>query len=725
MLYQLVTLICLGLLVAEMLYVLFASLLKKPAARVAFLRSFKKGKCAIVYVTAIPLYFIGHLYSGMDVLASFFTAINKIINVVVLKFELSSIEGLMQASALYEFTVYFCFVLIMFNALLFTFSLVGQALWVLFSQLWQKCTRKPRLFVFGYNEGSIQLLQSEHKRHKTLVAHLDEGARAALYQARLPFINSKTMRSGMEQSFKTALRGKGRECICVINTEQDETNMRLCRTYIDRLRALGEKERNQCFRCLRIFVFGDPRFATIYEDIVNDSLGCIQYVNKYQRIAMDFVDRYPLALFLDETHLNYQTSCVREGVELNVLLVGFGKTNQEIFLTSVANNQFLKQVGEGVASKQVHYHIFDKTQAENNKNLNHSYYRYKNECLEQDPSAYLPLPEAPATEEYWHLDINDTEFYNRIRRITSRPQDANFVVIAFGSDLENIDMAQKLVEKRREWGIKNLVIFVKSRAFLKEHTLLEQEGCYFIGHEAETVYDIERLVGDRIYRMAKLRSAIYALEYDLSQNPGLEITEKYFDGVQEAAHRNWYIKRKSVERDSNLFGCLSLRSKLNLMGLDYCLKEEGDSPAVTEEEYLALYAADDPPEVEEGAPTALGKTIKRYSLSLKPSRRTFMAEHEHLRWNAFMISRGIIPATREQIMTEKSGDSYTLGKNYALRRHGNITTFEGLIEFRRIAARLTGRSEEACDVIKYDFQLLDDAYWLLNATGHKIIRKRT
>ena len=29
---------------------------------------------------------------------------------------------------------------------------------------------------------------------------------------------------------------------------------------------------------------------------------------------------------------------------------------------------------------------------------------------------------------------------------------------------------------------------------------------------------------------------------------------------------------------------------------------------------------------------------------------------------------------------------------------------------------------EKADVIKYDYQLLDDAYWLLNSNGYKIIR---
>ena len=104
-----------------------------------------------------------------------------------------------------------------------------------------------------------------------------------------------------------------------------------------------------------------------------------------------------------------------------------------------------------------------------------------------------------------------------------------------------------------------------------------------------------------------------------------------------------------------------------------------------------------------------------------------MAIHEHQRWNSFMISKGMIPASRLQIRDEETVGTdgkprHTNGKNYAVRRHGNLTTFDGLVEFRKIVAERDKCSEESVDVIKYDYQLLDDAYWLLTANGYKIIR---
>ena len=87
--------------------------------------------------------------------------------------------------------------------------------------------------------------------------------------------------------------------------------------------------------------------------------------------------------------------------------------------------------------------------------------------------------------------------------------------------------------------------------------------------------------------------------------------------------------------------------------------------------------------------------------------RKNLAVQEHCRWNAYMISQGFIPATRAQILKDNDG------KNYDLRYHGNLTTMEGLIEFRD----LTGK-----DRINYDFHLMDQIWWYLNAFGYEIVK---
>ena len=722
---DIVTILCLAVLILETLIVAVNILIKKPSERTAFLRSFKKGKCAVIYITAVPLYWIGHIDAGQKGVEAFFAAINKIINLVVLKYDTTSISGLMGENPLYRRTIYFCFVLVGLNALLFTFSLIGQHIWCRFqtARIW--LSHKNKLFLFGNNSENQWLYQSDKKRSRVIVDALSSKDEEALYAQRIAFISSQDTVRFLTKLLKRVSKMKKREYVLVINTQADEQNMRLCRAVVECLNRTAPEKRKNLFLRLNIFVFGDPRYETIYADIVSEAYGCIHYVNKYQKVAMDFIDRYPLTKFMDERQIDFETSLIRPDVNINVLMIGFGKTNQQIFMTSVANNQFLTAGEDEPVLKQVEYFIFDKQVSEHNKNLNHSYYRFQNECRSIDQSAYLPLPQQPARETYVHLDINDAAFYKRIKEIVQRnPNDANYIVIAFASDLENLDMAQKLVEKRREWNAEELTIFVKMRNWRQEQTLLREPRCYFIANERDIVFDVETLIGNTILSMSQERNQIYDLEYAITHGEKLEVSEEYVRKNRAAARENWYKEKRQMERESSLYCCLSLRSKLHLMGLDYCPKERAEN-ALSQEEYWRWYAGDDIPVTYEGI-LADEKPIVKYTLDFAPSRRRTMAIHEHQRWNSFMISKGTVPATIDQIKNEMVMKGGTLrhsnGRNYEVRRHGNLTTFDGLVTFRKILAERSNENEATYDVIKYDYQLLDDAYWLLDRHGMAIVR---
>ena len=730
--YNIVTAICFALLTGFGIYFLVACLCKKHSDRVEFVRSFKKGKIAIIYVISIPLYVIGHLYAGKSGLESFFQAINKVINTVVLKYETSTISVLMQANGFYMFTVYYCFAMIAFNALLLTFSLIGQRLWLFYKGAIFRVLPGKKLIIVGNNEGSRALYRSANGKYlRVIFGDINQESGAKLYADEINYRNYTKAGKIAKKILAAAARRK-KEFAVVINTGDEDKNLGVCYALVSLLNATEEKYRQKYFAQLRIYVYGDPRYAAIYEDVVSSAFGLLHYVNKYQQMAMDFVERYPLTQFMDERQIDYSTSLIRSDVEINVFLIGFGKTNQQIFLTSVANNQFLTSAPDGgdPVLKQVNYLIFDKQRAENNKNLNHSYYRFRNEMMAVDHEDYLDFPEIPAKELYYKLDVNDVHFYARIReKVMRNPDDVNYIVIAFGSDLENMDMAQKLVEKRREWGAENLVIFVKVRKWSQRQTLLEDEGCYFIANEKEVVYNIEEVTGDRIYRMAHMRNEIYDVEYDITHSYVEQIDDAYLARKKASSNKNWYTVKSQLERESNIYASLSIRSKLHLMGLDYCPDDGSDErTALSEQEYLAHYAGDDLPNFEHYQNTANGKRVAYYTLDFKPSRRRNMAIHEHQRWNSFMISKGIVPASKTQIlheMVEKNGKLvHSNGRNYRMRRHGNITTFNGLIDFRKMVSSRDGTQELEEDVIKYDYQLLDDAHWILKQNGQKIVKKQ-
>jgi len=743
MIYKICSIVIIVLLVILSLYILLNVVINQLLGRrkkaIDFLRNFKKGGYACIYLVSIPLFFMGYKYSGETILNSFFFSLKEIVNLIVLKYDTKSIELLMQASSIYNFAVYFNFVLVFVNAILLVVSLTSQYLWCAMQSLTFKLSLRRRVVIFGNNEQNINIYLSDKKAKKVLVGILKDKEDVDLYAQKIAYRSVKDY-CEVIKGFLNLTKTSKKEFIWIINTGSDETNIEIAKKLINELDTYNNKELWQRFKA---YVFGNPKYMDIYEDIMADSNGCISYYNKYQKIAMDFIDKYPFAKFMDEKQIDYSTSLIKPEVNINVMLIGFGNTNQQLFLTSVANNQFLTEgKGDEPKLKKVNYYIVDKQEKIDNKNLNHSYFRFKHEFSCDNPSDYLELPSVPANVERLSVDINERGFYLKLKEICSGGKaDKNFVIIAFSKDLENIDMAQKLVEKRDEWGL-DFEVFAKANNYTleyeqdlkgstsffkrsrKEKSKKERkEGYYLFGYDKTVVYNLDNILLSEINEMAYYRNFIYDLEYEVSSNNGTDLSQEQMDIVIANANESWHKKKGLLERDSSLFACLSIRSKLNLIGLDYVKSGyEGESVVLSESEYLEIY--DPKKEIKKTGKSVLGKPILHYDLKSPTSVRGMLARHEHERWNSFMISRGFIPSTKEQILTDFNGERFTNGKNYDLRRHGNLTTFNGLVEFRKMVAQRDGKSEESKDVIKYDYQLLDDAYWLLNSCGYKIIRKK-
>lgn len=725
MLYvYIVSLVCLGILALEAIAVVATLVFSSRAERVEFFRGFKRGKFALIFIIAIPLYYIGHVYAKNGYVESFFMAINKIVNLVVLKYDTSSIHALLEESRTYSFAIYATFAFVACNAMFFVISLTGQYLWEYWQRVKIYVTRSDKLIIYGHGESSRKLYESDGgKRCRLILGDIQKDEAYELYIDNVAYVSSSAPEAVLEKYVKRACFFK-KKLIIVVNTESEERNMLCCKELAGLLSKMTDASREKVLPRVQIYVMGDPEYQSIYEDIIDSGYGCLRYVNKYQRIAADWIEKYPLAKFMTEEHVDRSTALVRDGVDINVCLIGFGRVNREIFLTSVANNQFIKAGRGGDPEiKRVRYHIFDKYDAQNDKNLNHSYYRFKHECASLPGKIYLDAPDIPADEKFYSRDINDAKFYDELRGICKKDsRDVNFLVISYGNDLENIDLAQKLIEKRREWNLSNLYIFVRASNFKQEDTLVDDEGSYFFGYETESVYSVDRVISDDIHKMAMLRNAAYAAEHDGAVG---DDAEKIISAARKKSENDWYCDKNQTQRDSSIFSCLSIRSKLNLIGLDYAPKSDKRYAAISYTDYMNVYAALDMPEVS-GADLS-GRPRIKYTLDFPHSLRRNLAVHEHLRWNSFMISRGFVPSTRDQILTETAKDKrtgrvkYTNGKSFTARRHGNLTTFDGLVEFRRMIAERDGCGEENTDVIKYDYQLLDEVYWLLDATGYKLV----
>lgn len=719
--YEVVSIVCLAAFVLEVLFVIAELFLKNRRERIAFLKNFKKGKCFVALFTAIPLFFIGYLYKGEGVWYSFFSSLSDCVQMIVLKYVQTGVKPLAEVCGVYSFAVYFCFTVVALNAVLFAVSVFGQKVALVIERRLYYLGDGDRLVVYGNNEKNRLVYSSSRLKKKILVGKIG-GDADDLFAERVVFqeLSPEQLLDKVIRIVTSAKKGK---TTVIVNSGSDKENLRLAELFAKKTKELfGSNYR--LYLKIDVYFFGNPRYEDVYLDLCGESGGCLHYFNKYAAIAKSVAERYPFSRFMDGMQLDYSTGAVRDGVDINVAMIGFGSTNRQIFLTSVANNQFIKIVDGEAVLKRVRYEIFDREDASADKNLNHSYFRYKRECSAFNGD-YLPLPSEPADIKFRKLDINEYGFYDGLKEIfTKGENDANFIFVGFGDDLENIDMAKKIVEKKKEWGITRLVIFVKIRD-KRLASLVKDEAVYPIGEEENVVYNVGVIGNDFFSKMAIRRNAAYDMESDFASGRyGSEITsEEAADSVAKSLDK-WYLKKSALERESSVYGCLSIRSKLNLLGLDYVKGGEG----ITEDEYYGIYAENDELDFERYGVSVVGKKIVGYGPKYKTgTKRYYMAELEHFRWNSFMLSKGVIPADKKTILEEKIEKEgkikFTNGKNYDLRRHGNLTTFEGLKEFSRLIAERDGVSETETDVIKYDYQILDDAFWFLTESGYSIVKK--
>ena len=619
------------------------------------------------------------------------------------------------------------------------------------ASLWSR--RTDRLLVIGANDENIGILQSSMSRRDGMMACAPDESVEGPEREGVPCLQTDLEPLIVDQIQRTLRRG-GTKCTILINTHDEARNLHLCRAAAACLRQAVSPDRDardalarresagtldpegrrklvalegrlvDLLERLHLVVFSDSRYEAIYLDLQRESMGILRHTNKYRMAALDFVLQHPLTEHLRGPRgaLLDDRACVAPDADINVLLVGFGETNQELLKVSFATNQFIQPGTGGVPQpKPVSYHIFDRHDARKNRNLNHSLFRY---CIDFTDAIetgrlcredYLALPPTPARLSFHVADVDDLAFYRQVHDIcTSNPRSVNTVIIAVGDDLTNIDLSHRLLVKRLEWGLDNLFICVKIRDARNEALARDLNGDDFIafGNEDPRLRDI---LEPEIERMALRRNLMYALEKS-GASAG--------DNLREAEVRtrySWYTMDRD-RRQSNIFDAISLRMKLQLIGLD-CAPRSGRPDALaTNDDYFAIYAGEDRPQARADDRQSLGKALYTYehirplSAYVRGSLRDNLAVQEHYRWNAYMIMCGFIPATLGQM---RSGAV----KSYPARFHGNLTTFEGLFDFRRKMAEWNGTDEAAEDVVRWDYQLMDDAWWFLHENDMEMFRR--
>ena len=621
---------------------------------------------------------------------------------------------------------------------------------------------KTQVMIIGCNEENLQICHSADKEEECLLVCNEGDNTGDLNLEHIKWISNRNPAIICTQ-VRTFLESKAKHCVIIINTHDDEKNLLYTRNAIEAVNTFLEEkqispvplsssadwpdevqrqqalDREKQFVIvldrLRIITFGDSSYQNVYQDLQARSHGVLRFTNRYYQAAFDFVLQHPLTEFMRGPRASWLDGhgCVQPDVDLQTFLIGFDAFNEEILTVSTATNQFIESApGQIPSLKKVHYHIFAGHNTLYNKNLNHTLFRYMNEFSSEirsgalDPNAYFPLPPEPACIELHEKSIHDASFYQEIHDLCCRnPKSVNTMIISFGSDLENLDFAHKISIKKQEWGLTNLSIYVRVQNRTIQESMCSYMDAYavFFGQD-DQVFDLKNIMYDKVDSMAYQRHLMYVLEKLRENNNGLIHTR---EEAETHAMFEWYTMAPS-RRLSNTYGIISLRMKLHLLHLDYVPHVPGTSSLYlnSNEDYFSIYAEDDRPVRKTSSSSAEGKDIYIYEKIFPKEHyarnltRSNLCVQEHYRWNAYLITRGFVPASIEESTEQKTKDHSNW---YWMRKHGNLTTFEGLFQYRETISHRNGLSESQADVIKWDYQIMDDAWWFLHANGYDIISR--
>ena len=402
-------------------------------------------------------------------------------------------------------------------------------------------------------------------------------------------------------------------------------------------------------------------------------------------VAVAFVARHPLLSFAGKDCVDAERAVVREGVSFAVAVVGEGETADGLLAVLMTDSVF--PCGRDGLAK-VSYFVADNPQAESDyRNGAGKYDEFLADGSDRAED-YLPFPPVP-----WNVTFGSGDAQTLCDFLDCAERGVSAVIFCDDDEEKNDAAAARFVAYRKERGGEMPTVFAYKRGEA------ERGAVSFFGDDSEETANAVRL-------LAAERHKTYLAEWMSG------CTEAELDAAAEKD----IAAMSSVIAGSNVLAALNLRTKALLAGFD--IAPEDDVRPDEGVAFMEIYRQGDA--IVYGDDKINGKPVIVYRNAdfERNSLRVAFARQEHARWNAYMISRGFLPSSLADIASD------TKGRDMAGRRHGNITTFDGLKTFRRIVAEHFGKSEESTDVIRYDFQIMDDAEWFVRRAGCKIVRRQ-
>ena len=552
-------------------------------------------------------------------------------------------------------------------------------------------SRKPHFLILGDDEKLTYLLKAYEKdTQNSTSSKLQRGMNIAVPKTFLAAkeLNTKyrfhpgvTTFDVGNQSLDALVAQGGQDVILVSLLTKDRDVMAL-------VEKLNRHYQQHPTSQLKAFIlYEDKQNLPIYESFSQEKHK-MRFFSYHQLIAQQLILEYPLTSFLPRQFIDTEKATL-DDVTIQYHLLGFGPTNLEIYRHLFVTNQFppkaSKFFGKEITNYKkptIEYNIYRDP-----KNSLISIPRFTN--LLQSKKDYLPNPPISIATEEIITSFHDGSFVSHFDKQLKISDPYHVLIIAFDDDVMNLRVLQQVLAYLIEKRLNHYHLFVQmtNRDYVQTSQLFKQKNVIAFGF------------GDYGYSLNQITNPIFtkiASQIQSTLNPSIP-----FDSLV------------SEEKESLLYEAISLRFKLNLMGLDLAVQPKG----LTEANFMKRYDVDEQSSFHRSHPRAKNDAdLNRYKPVAKKL-RNLLARQEHLRWTANQMTKGYIPMSMEEMVNTKSF------VDHRVKKDARLTSFEGLFDLHHDLVNNLSFTFSEADMIYPFFHTMDHLYEILKNTPFQVVDK--
>ena len=419
----------------------------------------------------------------------------------------------------------------------------------------------------------------------------------------------------------------------------------------------------------------------------------------YELMSRKFSFDHNLAKYLPKGFI--EEGVVTKGRNINVVMLGFGKTSKAILKSILINNQFVEISDENkYRCKKINIEIYDKSEESFEDPLITHIKHFEKLCAKGyfnfDPKLG-PLELSAEIIETKKSNVKSDVSDEFIASLIRDENDFTYYVVALSDSVDNSMIAEMLSKTVSQ---SSSVIFYNIDDN-NERLLTDSTNCYPFGFKNE-ILSHDNITAEDLCTLAKANNETYN---------------------KKSGKNNDFYAIPIIEKLSNIYKEINLRFKLNLVGLDYTFDKsvKGLEKVEYEKKYNAKkYHKDIDYYIEMfGIKNAAEEKYNDYfELNLGNA----LIYQEHLRWAMYYFLYDYKGMKLEDI---KLVNGKIVHKDIPNRKHACITSFEGADKLHRYELQMyldnnITKSISNVETFQYDMKL-DTAYEELTQLGYKVI----